>query len=70
VDYAFLEGRTFDVNGQIYVVDSLSNAGGKVVVEAWAWVGGEHVLKTFPAELATQALVADEEIELRGVSFR
>jgi hypothetical protein len=64
-----LLGRTIDVNGKLYVVDSLRTTDGKTFVRASADIDGVAVERDLPAEFAFSALVVDEEIEIRGVSF-
>jgi hypothetical protein len=69
VSYQFLLGRAIEVKGQTYVVIALGALDDEPVVRATARIDGEQVTRVFPASAALRALVVDEEIEIRGVSF-
>ena len=69
MDYRFLLGRTFKLQSQTYVASALGTANGVEIVRASSHVGGEQVMRIFPARMVLDHLVYDEEIELRPVAF-
>ncbi len=69
MDYQFLLGRSFRLQHQIYEVSALGKDNGVAIVRASTRVGGEEVMRIFPAHLVLGHLECDEEIELKEVSF-
>lgn len=69
VDYQFLLGKAFRLQGQLYVASALSRSDGVDMVRASTQVKGEDVMRCFPAHLVVEHLVCDEEIELGEVGL-
>ncbi len=69
VDYQFLLGKAFRLQGQVYIASALSRSDGTDVVRASTQVKGEDVMRCFPAHLVVDHLVYDEEIELDEVGL-
>ncbi|HTK96774.1 MAG TPA: hypothetical protein VL379_02015 [Pseudomonadales bacterium] len=69
MDYRFLLGRAFKLQDQTYVASALGKANGVEIVRATARVNGEQVMRIFPARMALDHLLYDEEIELCPVAF-
>ena len=69
VEYKFLLGKEFRLQDQLYVASALSCSDGVDMVRASTQVGGEDVMRCFPAHLVVDHLVCEEEIELGEVSL-
>ena len=69
MDYRFVLGRAFKLEGQIYVASALGQADGVAIVRAATRLDGEQVMGVFPASTVVDHLIYDEEIELRPVAF-
>ena len=69
MDYQFLVGHQFDVDGQVYVVRDILMSGHRVFVDAETTCDGETTQRSFPAATAIESLLVDEEIELFSPNF-
>ena len=69
MDYRFVLGRAFVLEGQTYVASALGKANDVEIVRAATHVDGEEVMRIFPAHMVVDHLLYDEEIELRLVAF-
>lgn len=69
VDYRFLLGKAFRLQGQVYIASALSRSGDVEIVRASTRFKGEDVMRAFPAHLVVDHLVCDEDIELADVGL-
>ncbi len=69
MDYQFLVGHRFTVEGQVFEVCDILLSGHCVFVDAQFTNAGETTVRRFPAATAIESLLVDEEIELYSPNF-
>lgn len=69
MDYQFLEGHRFNVDGQVYEVCDILMSGDCVFVDAQFTIDGKTTMRRFPAATAIESLLVEEEIELFSPNF-